>query len=228
VIPKELKSQIIRYSHRLDEKGWVANHDGNITVRVGDGFAATPTARQKGDLSDEDLIEVDQAGKKTAGTGGAFSELAAHLKIYQARPEVQAVVHAHPPSATAVGCANQEMMTWAIPEAVISLGPGVPLVGLALPNSAELWAEFEPLLKHYDAVMIGGNGIFTWGKTLEQAFLRLELVEHLARILLDSLPLGGPRLLEPAQVAALLKKRADAGLGLPADPSRPQWFPSGA
>ena len=227
MIAKELRSQIIRYCHRLDEKGWVANHDGNITVRLsGDagGFAATPTARQKGDLIEEDLIEIDSSGKKTAGTGGSFSEAAVHLKIYGARPEVKAVVHAHSPCATAVGCANQEMTTWAIPEAVVSLGPGVPLVGLAPPNSSALWAELELLLAHYDAVMVGGNGVFAWGQTLEQAFLRLELVEHLAKILLASLPLGGPRLLEPEQVVALLKKRQETGLGLPPDPARPQWF----
>lgn len=223
--PKELRSQVIRYSHRMDEKGWVANHDGNITVRLSSGFLATPTARQKSDLQEEDLIELDSEGKKTAGQGGPFSEAAVHLKIYEARPEVQAVVHAHPPSATAVGCANQEMMTWALPEAVVSLGPGVPLVGLAPPNSAAMFMELEPLLKHYDAVMIGGNGVFAWGKTLEQAFLRLELVEHLSRVLLASLPLGGPKLLESSQVAALLKKRAEAGLGLPPDPARPHWFP---
>jgi L-fuculose-phosphate aldolase len=226
MIAKEQRAQIIRYSHRLDQKGWVANHDGNISIRLASGgFAATPTARQKGDLSEEDVIEVDGAGKKTAGTGGPFSEMAVHLKIYQARSEVQAVVHAHPTSATAVGCANQEMMTWAIPEAVVSLGPGIPLVGLAPPNSPALFSELQPLLAHYDAVMVAGNGVFTWGKTLEQAFLRMELVEHLADILLKSLPLGGPKLLEPDQVAALLKKRTEAGLALPADPARAHWFP---
>jgi L-fuculose-phosphate aldolase len=226
MISKEQRAQIVRYSHRLDQKGWVANHDGNISVRLsGSGFAATPTGRQKGDLTDEDIIEVDAAGKKTAGTGGPFSEMAVHLKIYEAREDAQAVVHAHPPSATAVGCANQEMMTWAVPEAVVSLGPGVPLVGLAPPNSPALFSELQSLLAHYDAVMIAGNGVFTWGKTLEQAFLRMELVEHLADILLKSLPLGGPKLLEADQVAALLKKRAEAKLGLPADPARPHWFP---
>jgi L-fuculose-phosphate aldolase len=227
VISKEVKSQIIRYCQRLDQKGWVANHDGNITVRLGSGsFAATPTARAKVDLLEEDLIELDASGKKVAGSGGAFSEFAVHSRIYKAREDVQAVVHAHPPCATAVGCANQEMMTWAIPEAVVSLGPGVPLAGLALPNSDALWSELDSTLPHYDAVMIGGNGVFAWGKTLEQAFLRLELVEHLAKIFLASVPLGGPKMLPPAEISALLKKRKEAGLGLPADPQRPHWFPA--
>lgn len=209
----------------MDQKGWVANHDGNVTVRISDGaFAATPGARAKGDLRDTDLIEIDGSGKKTAGSGAAFSEAAVHLRVYKNRKDVQAVVHAHPPRATAVGCANQEMLTSALPEAVISLGPGVPLVGLALPGSEPFWGEFEPLLAHYDAVMVAGNGVFTWGTSLEQAFLRMELVEHLAGILLDSLALGGPKLLAADQVAQLLKKRKDAGLALPPDPARPAWF----
>lgn len=210
----------------MDQKGWVANHDGNVSIRLpSGGFAATPTARSKADLVEADLIEVDSEGKKTAGAGGSFSEMAVHLRIYKTRPDAHAVVHAHPPSATAVGCANQEMMTWALPEAVVSLGPGVPLAGLALPNSDGLWAELDPLLPYYDAVMVAGNGVYAWGKSLEQAFLRLELVEHLASVLLASLPLGGPRLLAPEQVTALLKKRKEAGLALPVDPARPHWFP---
>lgn len=222
MISQEIKRDIIRFCERLDRKGWVANHDGNITVRLaGGGFVATPTARFKGDLAEEDLVELDSAGKGK----GAFSELAVHLRIYGARPNAQAVVHAHPPAATAVGCANQEMLTWAIPEAVVSLGPGVPLAGLALPNSDGLWTELDPLLAHYDAVMIAGNGVFAWGKTVEQAYLRLELVEHLANIFLKTLPLGGPKQLEAAQVATLLKKRAEVGLARPADPARPHWFP---
>jgi L-fuculose-phosphate aldolase len=227
VIPKEIKSQLIRYCHKLDQKGWVANHDGNLTLRLASsGYAATPTARAKADLTEEDLIEVDPKGKVTAGSGKVFSEFAVHQRVYEARKDVTAVIHAHPPSATAVGCANQEMITSAIPEAVVSLGPGVPLVGLTLPNSEQLWSELDVLIPHYDAVMIAGNGVFTWGKNLEQAYLRMELVEHLAKILLASLPLGGPRLLAPEQVVQLLKKRQEAGLSLPPDPARPHWFPS--
>jgi L-fuculose-phosphate aldolase len=216
MIQKDTRAQIIHYCHRMDQKGWTSNHDGNITVKIpGDSFAATPTARSKADLTNEDLIELDSKGKKIAGNGGPFSEMAVHLR---------AIVHAHPPSATAVGCANQELMTWAIPEAVVSLGPGIPLAGLALPNSDALWSDFDPLIAHYDAVMIGGNGVFAWGKTLEQAFLRLELVEHLAQICLKTLPLGGPKLLSIGDVQTLLKKRAEAGLALPRDPARPHWF----
>ncbi len=211
----------------MDVKNWVANHDGNITVKLAGGeLATTPTGRFKGDLTEEDLVELNAEGKKTAGTGGPFSELAIHLRVYKTRPDVKAVVHAHPPSATAVGCANQEMITWAVPEAVVSLGPGIPLAGLTLPNSDAFWEEFLPLIQHYDAVLVAGNGVFSWGKTLEQAFLRMELVEHLATILLKTIALGGPKLLDPKEVTQLLKKRQEAGLGLPPDPARAHWFPA--
>jgi L-fuculose-phosphate aldolase len=116
------------------------------------------------------------------------------------------------------------MVTLAVPEAVVSLGPGVPLVALGLPGSNRVNEEFAYLIPHYDAVMIAGNGVFAWGSTLEQAFLRLELVEHLAQILLASMPLGGPKLLSSEEVKILLKKRKDAGLSLPPDAARPNWF----
>lgn len=209
----------------MDARGWVANHDGNVTVKIGaDLFAATPSGRAKFDLKDEDLIELDSSGSKVSGNGKPFSEFAVHAKVYALRPEVGAVLHSHAPFTTAVGCVNQEMVTTGIPEAVISLGPGVPLVGLALPNSPEFFSEFATLIPHYDAVMIAGNGIFTWGKDLEQAYLRMELVEHLAQIFAIAQPLGTSHLLAASQRQTLLKKRAEAGLALPPDPARPHWF----
>lgn len=222
----ELQRQMIAYAHRMDAKGWVANHDGNLTARLDGGkFLATPTARAKIDLTTDDLIEVDSAGKKISGRGGAFSEVAVHLQVYKSRKDIQAVVHAHCPSAMAVGCSGQEMLTWAVPEAVVSLGPGVPLVGLSLPNSEEMLGELKALIPHYDAVMVAGNGVFTWGTSLEQAFLRMELVEHLATIFLAASRLGGPQQLAPSAVAELLKRREKAGLMLPPDPARPNWYP---
>jgi L-fuculose-phosphate aldolase len=211
----------------MDVKGWVANHDGNISARIDSHkLLITPTARSKADLTETDLVEVGYDGKKISGSGNPFSELALHLKVYEIRSEIGAVVHAHPTSSMAVGCSNQEMLTWAVPEAVVSLGPGIPLVGLDVPWSKDLEAEFEALIPHYDAVMIAGNGVFAWGKNLEQAFLRLELVEHLATINLKSQGLGGPQLLKPEKVAELMARREKAGLMLPKDPSRPAWFPA--
>lgn len=203
----------------MDQKGWVANHDGNISVRLDRGkFAVTPGGRSKFTLIEADLLEISSDGK-------AFSEFPIHQWVYSLRPDINAVVHAHPPSATAVGSANQEMTTWPIPEAVVSLGSGVPLVGLALPGSEKLQTEMKALIPYYDAVLVGGNGVFAWGASLEQAFLRLEIVEHLASVFLAALPLGGPMSLPASDVKILLEKRKGLGLARPQDPARPQWFP---
>lgn len=228
MISKSLKTEMIRYCQRMDQKGWVANHDGNLSLCLDDrrdSFLMTPTARAKFSLSENDLIQTDSSGKVLSGNGKPFSEFQVHQRVYSQRADVRAVVHAHPPFATAVGSADLEMTTSSLPEAVVSLGPGVPLVELCLPQSEELWKGLDPLLPHYNAVMITGNGVFSWGADLEQAFLRLELVEHLATILVRSRSLGEPRCLSPEQVSLLLKKRESAGLGLPADPARPHWFP---
>lgn len=210
---------IIRYCHRMDQKGWVANHDGNITTKVADDqWLATPTARAKADLAESDLITVGVEGKKISGAGGVFSEFKIHQKIYELRSDVKAVVHAHPLHASAVGSAGNELLTTAIPEAVVSLGHLIPLISLALPQSDAVFSELENHVPYFDALMMAGNGVFTYGTTLEQAFLRMELVEHVAAICLKSLPLGGPKLLSEADVQTLLKKRQDAGLARPPRP----------
>lgn len=218
-------TEIIHVCQRMDGKGWVANHDGNVSVREEGGlFRATPSGRPKYALTESDLVQVDAAGKVQEGTGKIFSEWALHARIYEKRADARAVVHAHGPASMSVGSAGFELSTAAIPEAVVSLGPGVPLVSLQVPGNPEILACLDRLLPHYDAVLIAGNGCFAWGPTLESAYLRLELVEHVARCLLESIPLGGAKLLDRNAVQKLLKKREEAGLNLPLDPDRPHGF----
>lgn len=213
----QLYQDMIFYSHRMDQKGWVANHDGNLSLRMSDRkFLATPTARAKFSLQDRDLIIIDREGKTLDGTGKVFSEWKIHSFIYEKRPDVSVVIHSHAPYAMAAALAEQEINTWAVPEAVVSLGSGIPAVS---------FEELGAVLPHYDAILMKGNGVFTWGKNLEQAFLRMELVEHLAKVFSLSMPLGGPKQPDRESVKELLKKREDAGLGLPRDPERPQWYP---
>jgi len=222
---------LVFYSQRMDQKGWVSNHDGNLSVKISaNEFLATPTARGKFSIEERDLIIVDRDGKTLdvhpdRPSGKIFSEWKIHSFIYEKRPDVSAVVHAHAPYSMAASLAEQEILTWSVPEAVVSLGSGVPVVPLSVPASLRSFEELEKLLPHYDAVLMGGNGVFAYGKTLEQAFLRLELVEHLANVFSKSIPLGGPKQLDRESVKSLLKKREDAGLGLPADPMRPHWNP---
>lgn len=221
-----VKKKIIFFCQRMDEKGWVANHDGNLSVKLGENrFLCTPSGKAKFDLKEEDLIEIDLEGNLLTGRGKVFSEWKMHRSIYEARPEVRTVIHSHAPHASSVGMTGQEMLTSSIPEAIVTLGPGVPLISLDLPDSPELLGELSETAKHYHAFLMAGNGVFSTGVDLEQAFLRMELVEHLARMLLGSLSLGKPAQLSAAQIKKLLAKRESAGLALPLDPKRPHWFP---
>ena len=207
-----LRSQLVEASRRLHSRGWVANHDGNASARLSDGrFLATPTAFSKADVTAESLVIVDAGGAVVSGRNRVFSEMGIHLSLYKARPDVRAVLHAHSPHATALGSAGRSLETF-LPEAVVSLGPQVPLVPLSAPGPAAV-AAIAPFAEQYDAVLVAGNGVFAWGDSVEQAYLRLELVEHLARIALLSLPMGGVKPLPATMLPALLEARRKAGLG---------------
>src|SRR5690606_2448675 len=139
------------------------------------------------------LLVVDGAGKVLSGGGRVFSEIGLHLAIYRARRDVNAVVHAHPPKATGLSVAGSRLLeTPFLPEAIVSLGPSVPTVPFAPPGDAAARA-LEPFLGAYDAVLLENHGVLAWGKDVEQAYLRLELVEHLARIALVAEQAGGVR-----------------------------------
>ena len=205
---------LVLASHRLHAAGWVANHDGNLTVRLGaDRFLATPTAVGKAAMREDWIVVVDAAGRLVEGRQKPFSEIDLHLACYRARPEIRAVCHAHPPVATAFGVAGVELAPLPLPEAVVSLGPAVPLLPLAPPKSAEGVLAVERAAGSADALLLTGNGALTLGLDLDQALLRMELVEHLAKILLAARALGGARALPAELVATLLEARRRAGLG---------------
>jgi len=210
------RAELAEYARRLHARGWVANHDGNASVREGEGrYLATPTATSKAAVTAESLLVVDEAGAKVAGPGKPFSEIGLHLTVYRNRPDVNAVIHAHPPTATGFAVAGVGLDEPLLPEAVVSLGPGIPTVPPAAPGPAACQV-LAPLTGAHDAVLLGGHGVLTWGVDLEQAYLRMELVEHLAKIALVARQLGGARPVAPALLPALLEARRKAGLGQPA------------
>jgi L-fuculose-phosphate aldolase len=212
------RKEIIATAHKLAARGWVANHDGNISMRLRAGrFLATPTATAKTEVNDKNLIEVDDTGKKVAGTARPFSELQMHLAVFADRSDVGAVVHAHPPYATALACTGSAIIEKPfIAEAVVSLGPWIPTMPFAAPGP-EAVAMLRREVRRVDAVLLANHGVFTWGPTLELAFLRMELVEHLARIATFAQATGGVQPLPEALVEKLLASRAKAKLGAAAD-----------
>ena len=213
---KPLRVQVADVSRLLHARGWVANHDGNVTARDGARFIATPTATSKRLIGDRDLIEVDAKGQ-VQGRGKAFGELGLHLAVYERRPDVGCVVHAHPPSATAIASSRANPIERPfLAEAVVSLGPRIPKLPYAQPGDPAR-AALAPWCELVDAVLLGNHGVLAWGADPEQAFLRLELVEHLATIALAAAPLGGIEPLPDAAIAPLLAARAKANLGRAGD-----------
>jgi L-fuculose-phosphate aldolase len=219
-VSASLRSQLAEYAHELHARGWVANHDGNLTVRDGARWLATPTATSKRRVTERSVLELDTAGK-VVGAGKVFGEIGLHLAVYHRRPDVGAVIHAHPPHATAIACARGGAGDHAIArpfiaEAFVSLGPIVPRTPPAAPGEPAV-AALAAWCEDVDAVLLGGHGAMAWGADLEQAFLRLELVEHLARIAIAASPVGGVEPLPEAWVPSLLAARAKAGIGKAAD-----------
>ena len=214
--PRALKKDLAAAARLLHERGWVANHDGNLTARDGQGLLATPTATSKRLIDELGLVDCDAAGKPTGGKK-VFGEIGLHVTIYQRRPDVGAVVHAHPPHATAIACAAGNPIEQPfIAEAMVSLGPAIPKVALAAPGEPAARA-LAPWCELVDAALLENHGVLAWGADVEQALLRLELVEHLARIAILAAPLGGVRPLPPELHAPLLTARAKAGIGRVAD-----------
>jgi L-fuculose-phosphate aldolase len=216
---KALRLQVAETARHLHAAGWVANHDGNVTARessTSGRFIATPTATSKRLIAEKDLITVDARGQ-VQGAGKVFGEIGLHLAVYERRPDVSAVVHAHPPNATAIGSARGNPIEMPfIAEALVSLGPKIPKIPYAQPGEAAR-AALAPWCELVDVAILGNHGVIAWGKDCETALLRLELVEHLAKIAVAAAALGGVEPLPESAIQPLLAARAKAGIGRAAD-----------
>ncbi len=209
-----LKRDLVYWCQKVWERGWVANHDGNLTYRIpGRRFLATPTSFSKGEIREEDLLILDRHGKKIQGRWRPFSELDMHLAAYNAREDAMAVLHAHPPAATGFSVTNIDVETIIGAEAVVSLGDKIPTLPFEMPKSEAHVERLTRYLLHYDAVILKNHGVLTVGKDMEQAYLRMELVEHLAKIQAVARQLGRMDTLTEHQVQTLMRKRHSAGLG---------------
>lgn len=214
----DLRRELVSASRDLAARGWVANHDGNVTARAGTGrFLATPTGTAKAQVTDRLLLEVDESGARVSGRSKPFGEINLHLAVYAARQDVAAVVHAHPPYATALAASGQNLVERPfIAEAVVSLGPWIPLVPFGMPGGDDARA-LSPYIPEVDAVLLQNHGAMAWGAGVEQACLRLELLEHLSKIATLSQATGGAAQLPDDAILSLSKKRAAAGLGAAAE-----------
>jgi L-fuculose-phosphate aldolase len=198
-----LRAEVVDVCRRLYERGLIAGADGNVSVRLADGqLLITPSGLSKGALAPADLVVVGPEGQHVSGNHVASSEVRMHVRIYRRRPDVHAIVHAHPPTATAFAVAGEDFMAPVLPELVAQMG-GVPLVPYATPGGEPLADQFEPYLPNHDAFLMANHGATTVGPTLTIAHQRMESLEHAARILLAARLLGTVRPLRAADAAVL-------------------------
>ncbi len=220
---EQVKAELISVAHKLARREWVANHDGNVSFRLPEGrFLATPSGVHKSDLDHTMLIVCELDGKVVLGDRKIFSEWELHRAIYEARPEVMAVAHAHPPYATACAVAGVSLDLPVMVEPVVSLGDGIPTVPFFPPKSAEGLAALQAAALRADVWLLEGHGVLTAGPSLEHVFLRMELCEHQAKIQSIARSLGGARPLARELVAGLLEARRAAGLAAPAESTSPK------
>ena len=208
----QIKQDILEAGRRLYDKGYVVSNDGNISARIGDDrIVATPTGLCKGTLSAEDLCICDMDGNKVSGMLRPSSEVGMHLFLYRERPDVQAIVHAHPPTATGFAVAGIPLTDCVLPEVVITLG-SVPIAGYGTPGSAEISEPIRKYVKDYDAYLLENHGATTVGSSVMNAYFKMETMEHFAKILFVAKQLGGVNVLNDEQVQKLVQIRDRLGL----------------
>jgi L-fuculose-phosphate aldolase len=202
------RKDILRVGKMIHERGFIAATDGNLSVRLGKNrILTTPTAMCKGMMRSSDLVVCDLAGNRTSGRRHVSSEIAMHLLIYRLRPDVNAIVHAHPPIATGYAAAGLPLSQPLLSEVIICLG-NIPLAEYGTPGTPELAQALEPLVPGNDAILMSNHGVVTYGEDLHVAYMRMETVEHFARIALVTHLLGRQKLLSEQDVEKLQSVRA--------------------
>jgi L-fuculose-phosphate aldolase len=209
----ELRREMIRVGHLLWERSFVAATDGNLSARLGsDRFLVTASGRSKGFLTDDDLLVIRSDGEPVSSYRGRdrkpSSEILMHLATYRLRPDVNAVIHAHPPLATAFGIAGVSLARCVLPEVIVALG-GIPTTEYATPGTEEVPESIRLAIRDYDAIILAHHGSLTVGANLWDAYLRLEKVEHTAQITLAAQQLGRVATLSPEAVARLTQMRRE-------------------
>ena len=219
---RQHRLSIVRFGRLLHENRFVAATDGNLSVRLDDHrLLVTPTCMSKGMMCPADMVIVDMEGNRLAGKRRVSTEIGMHLVIYRLRPDVQGIVHAHPPTATGFAASGFDLTRPLVCEVVVGLG-SIPLARYGTPGTPELTEALEPLIPNHDAILMANHGVVTFGSSLENAYMKMEIVEHFARIALVAHLLGHEQPLSEEEIEKLhaVRHRYNGG-GKPA-PAAPR------
>jgi L-fuculose-phosphate aldolase len=211
-----LRAELVEVGRRLWLRGYVASNDGNFSVRLeGDRLLATPKNVSKGFMTPDMMVTTDMSGRKLSGDRDASSELKMHLAVYEARSDVRAVVHAHPPLATGFAVAGIPLDRAVLAEVITTLG-SIPIADYATPSTEELPQAVRKYIKAHDGLLLANHGALTCAGDLFGAYYKMETIEHFAHISLVARLLGRERLLSREEVLRLQGLRGSYGIASPA------------
>jgi L-fuculose-phosphate aldolase len=211
----QLKQNMCEIGQRIWLKGFCAGNEGNHSCRISENrILCTPTGISKGSLKPDDICTVDLEGKQISGKRKRTSEILLHLAIYKARPDVNAVVHSHPPHATAFAVAGVDLPTCIHPEAEVFLG-AVKTAKYVTPGDKRLGESILPYVKDSNTILLQNHGTVTYAPDLEDAYYKLEIVDAYARILILAKQVGSIRPLDANQMKELLDLKVRFGLEEP-------------
>jgi L-fuculose-phosphate aldolase len=211
-----LRADIVEVGRRLYLRGCMPSTDGNISIRLDAGrLLATPKGVAKGFLSPDMLVVTDMSGRRVAGSRDPSSEILMHLAVYEDRPDVQAVVHAHPPIATGFAVAGLPLDRAVLAEVVTTLG-SIPIADYGTPSTPELPETVRKYIKAHDGLLLANHGALTAGKDVYSALYKMETIEHFALISLVARVLGRERMLSREEVLRLQSLRGSYGIAAPA------------
>lgn len=212
----QTRLDIVEVGRRLWIQGFVASNDGNISVRLGpDRLLTTPKSVSKGFMTADMMVVTDMDGVKVSGARDASSELKMHLEVYRQRPDIGAVVHAHPATATGFAVAGVPLNRAVLAEVITTLG-GIPIAEYATPSTAELPAAIRDYIRAHDGLLLANHGALAVAPDLFAAYYRMETIEHFAKISLVARQLGRENLLSRDEVTRLQNLRGMYGISSPA------------
>jgi L-fuculose-phosphate aldolase len=211
-----LRADIVDVGRRMYARGYTASNDGNISARLGpDRLLMTPKGVCKGFMTPDMMCVTDLAGRKVAGERDPSSEMLMHIEVYRQRPDVQAVVHAHPPTATGFAVAGIPLTRAVLAEVLTTLG-SIPIAEYATPSTRELPEAVGKYIKAHDGILLANHGALTVGGDLFSAYFKMETIEHFAKISLVARLLGREHLIAREEVERLQALRGTYGISAPA------------
>jgi L-fuculose-phosphate aldolase len=215
---RKLKEQICEIGRRVYNKGFAAANDGNISIRVGENeVLCSPTMICKGFMTPDDICAVDLQGNQLAGKRKRTSEILLHLAIMRARPDAKAVVHCHPPHATAFGIAREPIPQCILPEVEVFLGE-IPFAPYETPGGQAFADTVLPFITKgtgTNVAILSNHGTVSWGPDLETAYWRTEIVDAYCRMLILAKQLGGVTYLNEQKSRELLDLKKKLGFDDP-------------